>query len=351
MPDLSKIDVIAPNFKKRMSGVTSTVIRLVPLQAKDIGIVTSGPKLPGNIPRVSFWDLVTMSARGPSGFRVWHARRNLEMLVGILLKRVLGKKLRLLFTSAAQRDHSGYTKWLLRQMDYVIATSANSAHYLEVPCDVIRHGVDTSVFCPAEDKQALRASLNLPKDGRLIGCFGRIRPQKGNDIFVDAMLQVLPQHPTAYAVMMGGVADKDQPFLDELKHKARAAGLSDRILFLPEAPDFQITEYFQSLDIYIAPQRWEGFGLTPLEAMSCAVPAIATRVGAFEELVKDRETGRLVDVEDTDAIAAATTALLNDPDRLAAWSQAARTHADKNFNILGEAAAITAVYRDLLAQE
>lgn len=352
MPDLSEIDVIAPNFKKRMSGVSSTVIRLVPIQARSIGIVTSGPKsrLPDDVPQVPFAKLLTMSARGPSGHRVWHARRNSEMLVGIVLKHVLRKKLKLLFTSAAQRDHSGYTKWLLRQMDHVIATSAKSAQYLEVPHHVIHHGIDTDVFHPVPDKSALRASLGLPASGPLIGCFGRIRPQKGNDIFIDAMVRVLPKHPRVVAVMMGGVADKDKAFLDGLKQQAHDAGLADRILFLPEAPDFQITGYFQALDLYIAPQRWEGFGLTPLEAMSCAVPAIATRVGAFEDLIKDGETGRLVDIEDTAAIADATDTVLQDLRLHAQWSAASRSRATEHFSITKEAAAITSVYRDLLSR-
>lgn len=348
MTDLSTIDVIAPNFKKRMSGVTSTVIRLVPLQAREIPIVATGPKLPADMPQVSPWKLLTMSRSGPSGPRVWHARRNSEMLPGILLRSVLGKRLKLLFTSAAQRRHSGYTRWLLRRMDAVIATSAKSGAYLEVPHTVIHHGIDADAFCPASDKAAIRKQLGLPEQGKLIGCFGRIRPQKGNDIFVDAMLEVLPKHPDAIAVMMGGVTDQFQDFVQALKDKVGAAGLSERFLFLPEAVDWEITQYFQSLDIYVAPQRWEGFGLTPLEAMACAVPAVATRVGAFEELIADGETGTLVDIEDTKAIAAATDALLSDPEKLAAQASAARDRAAGHFHINTEARAIIDVYRQLL---
>jgi len=123
--DPADIDVIAPNFKKRMSGVTSTIFRLVPRQASQIAIASAGPNLPGDIPQVPVSALVTMPRSGPSGPRVWHARRNNEMLAGLALKYLLGKRLKLLFTSAAQRDHSGYTKWLLRRMDRLVATSAS----------------------------------------------------------------------------------------------------------------------------------------------------------------------------------------------------------------------------------
>ncbi len=50
--DMSRVLVIAPNFKRRLSGVTSTIIQLVPLQAASIGIATLGPGLPGHLPKV-----------------------------------------------------------------------------------------------------------------------------------------------------------------------------------------------------------------------------------------------------------------------------------------------------------
>ena len=116
MPDLAAIDVIAPNFKRRLSGVTSTVVRLVPLQAEHIAITACAPVVPDHVPNVPWRKLLTMSRRGPNGPRVWHARRNVEMIAGLAL-RALGKDLRLLFTSASQRHHTGLSKALIRRMD------------------------------------------------------------------------------------------------------------------------------------------------------------------------------------------------------------------------------------------
>ena len=111
--DPRTIAVIAPNLKKRYSGVTSTVLRLVPLQCRTIAIASVGPKLPPDIPQIRIRDLFTMPRRR----RVWHARRNTEMLAGLALKHILRQPLRLMFTSAAQRHHSAYTRWLIRRMD------------------------------------------------------------------------------------------------------------------------------------------------------------------------------------------------------------------------------------------
>ncbi|MEM8655382.1 MAG: glycosyltransferase family 4 protein [Pseudomonadota bacterium] len=349
MTDLADIQVIAPNFKRRHSGVTSTVIRLVPLQAQQVAITSCAPDLPPEVPNVPWTRLLTMSRSGPSGSRVWHARRNVEMVGGLALKYLLGKRLKLLFTSAAQRRHKPFTRWLIRQQDALIATSAKSAHYLEREAKVIHHGVDCDQFSPANDKMALRNALDLPQ-GILIGCFGRIRHQKGNDLFIDTMLRVLPQHPNAHALVMGRATSEHQSYLKDLKARVGAAGLSDRIYFRDEVPIEKLADHFRALDLYIAPQRWEGFGLTPLEAMASGAPVIATRVGAFEELIKDGETGHLVDIEDVDAMARHTDGLLSEPERLTAWGKAARAHAAAHFQLQQEADAIIAIYRDLLGQ-
>ncbi|ABF63455.1 glycosyl transferase group 1 [Ruegeria sp. TM1040] len=348
--DLNQIDVIAPNFKKRYSGVTSTVIRLVPIQAREIAICAAAPDLPAEVPQVKPGALWTMARKGPSGARVWHARRNNEMVAGLLLKYLLGKRLKLLFTSAAQRRHTGFTRWLIRRMDAVIATSSRSASYLERNATVIRHGIDCDLFQPVADRAALRRALDLPEDGLLVGCFGRIRPQKGNDLFVKAMIAACRANPEVRGLMMGRATADNAEFLQGLKDEVAAASLSDRILFRDEVAVEDVPRHFQALDLYVAPQRWEGFGLTPLEAMSCGVPAVATRVGAFEELVIPGETGTLCDIEDVDKITADVIALLSDRDRLNEMATAAREHVAGTFRLEGEAAAIIAIYRKLLGQ-
>ena len=147
--DVADVEVVAPNFKRRLSGVTSTIVQLVPLQARTLGIATLGPGLPAGLPAIGWRQLVGLLRR-PRGrpFRIWHARRNVEMIAGVLLRDVLRAPLKLVFTSAAQRNHKPLTKWLIRRMDAVIATNPRSAGFLEVPHTVIMHGVDLEQFHP-----------------------------------------------------------------------------------------------------------------------------------------------------------------------------------------------------------
>lgn len=343
-----EISVIAPNLKTRWSGVTSTVFRLVPLQRSQIGIACTGPKLPRDLPRISFLQLVFMRARTP---RVWHARRNKEMLAGLLLKTLLRKNLKLLFTSAAQREHSRYTRWLIRRMDAVVATSARAGAFLQVPYEVIMHGVDCDRFRPAAHKRDVKDALGLPADHCLIGCFGRIRHQKGTDRFVEIMMRQVKRHPDVTAVITGGTTADNRGFMEDLSGRVTRAGLAGRILFLGEQPDGKVPEYFRAMDIFVAPQRWEGFGLTPLEAMASGVPVVATRAGAFEEMIADGQTGLIVDTEDDAGLEAAIETLISDPERRAAMGLAARPHVLNNFALETEAAALTRIYRRLLDED
>ncbi len=347
-PAPQSLEVIAPNLNRRLSGVTSTIVRLVPVQAEQIGISSFGVGLPGDVPRVSLTQLLTMGWRNKP--RVWHARRNVEMLLGLFLKHVLRHNYKMLFTSASQRKHSTYTKFLINRMDRIIATSNAGAAYLEHEADVVYHGINTESFSPTQNKQALKEKLDLPTE-RLIGCFGRIRHQKGTDAFIDTMIELLPKHPEWKAIILGRATEQHQGFLSEQKKNIADAGLTDSILFSGEVPVDQIAEYYSALDLFIAPQRWEGFGLTPLEAMACGVPVVATTVGAFPEIVTEDKAGYLIPPGDIPAMVKATLKLMENDTRLTEFSKNARAHMEENFDISVEANHLVEIYREMLTAE
>lgn len=346
--DIADTLVIAPNFKKRLSGVTSTIVALVPKQREmGVKIAALAPNgLPDSVPRVRFRDLWKLWRRPTRGqIRVWHARRNTEMLPGIFMRDVFRMPLKLVFTSAAQRNHSGYTKWLIRRMDAVIATSRQAASYLDVAHTITMHGIDTERFFPPAGKSAAKAAIGLNPEKKHIGCFGRIRHQKGTDRFVEAMIAAMPANPAWIAVITGRVTAEHQGFADAMQAKIAAAGLTDRFLFSGEVDD--VRPWYQALDLFAAPQRWEGFGLTPLEAMACGVPVIATPVGAFPDLVAHDVTG-LVTANDDSAYAAAVALLLADDQRRERMAASCRAHIERNFRLEREAGDINAIYDSLV---
>jgi mannosyltransferase len=345
--DISDVEIIAPNFKRRLSGVTSTIVQLIPIQrARGQKIATIGPGLPKSLPYIGYGALLKLWARPKNRRRrVWHARRNIEMLPGLFLRDILRMPIKLLFTSAAQRRHSGWTRFLISKMDAVIATSARSGSFLQVPHTVIQHGIDLNMFHPPAMPADTIAATGLP--GKyLVGCFGRVRHQKGTDLFVRAMVELLPLHPDWTAVVCGRVTTEHRAFADDLEKLVERSGLSERIRFLGEVAD--IKPWYRRLSLYVAPSRNEGFGLTPLEAMASTTAVVASNAGAYEEMVVTDQTGSVVAAGDYEALRDAIRPYLADPAMTARHALNGLDHVHANFAIEREAASIATLYAALL---
>ncbi|MDT3687813.1 MAG: glycosyltransferase family 4 protein [Pseudorhodoplanes sp.] len=342
---LPELDVIIPNLHWRYSGVTATNRMIAPRIAGLLPAAWLGSDAPEGIARLSFRDLLRLWRRQKP--LVWHARRNNEMMAGLLL-RALGWPLTLVFTSAAQRHHTWTTRAMMTRMDAVIATSEASASYLKVPHTIIMHGIDTERYAPAPDRDAEFAQTGLP--GRYgIGCFGRVRAQKGTDVFVKAMCRLLPHYPDFTAVIVGEVTPDQRGFEAKLKAQVNAAGLSQRIRFLGELPIDEVPLWYRRILIYAFTSRNEGFGLTLLEAMASANALVAARAGAAEKVVRDGDTGILVPTGDADALAKALEPLMREPAQAAAMGRRARERVVAEFGANAEAAKIVAFYRRVLA--
>jgi mannosyltransferase len=341
--DTGHLQLVVPNLHRRYSGVTATNRMVAPKLAKMFSAAWLGPNRPDGIARIGFSQLLKLwRRRAPL---IWHARRNNEMIAGVLL-RSLGWPLKLVFTSAAQRHHSWTTRWLIRRMDAIIATSAISASFLKRKATVILHGVDTDRYAPPVDRAAAFAEARLP--GRYaIGCFGRVRAQKGTDVFVQAMCALLPRYPDFTAVVVGAIMPEQQGFANELKRRVEAAGLTSRILMTGELPIEAVPRWYQRLTIYAFTSRNEGFGLTLIEAMSAGSALVASRAGAAELVVEEGVTGILMPPGDVDALVAALEPLMRDPASAAKMGERARARVLEKFSLDAEAAAIAEVYRTL----
>jgi mannosyltransferase len=340
--DFSDIEVVATNFNWRQSGGTTAVAQLVPEQAKTLKIAALGFDLPERVPRMRWRDVPKLFRR-PSHrpFRIYHCRRNIEMMAGLLLRDVLRAPLRLIFNSAGQRRHKPLTRWMLRRMDAVITTSERSGSFLEVPYTVVPHGTDFEHFHPPRDREDDFASTGLP--GKYaIGCTGRIRHQKGTDLFVDAMVRLLPRYPDWTAIITGRTTADQLGFEHQLRSKVAAAGLTERILFLGDVDDIAV--WYRRFTLFVAPSRHEGFGLTPLEAMASETAVVASDAGSFPSMIRAGVNGAIVPAGDGDALVAAIEPYFLKPDLAKEQGRAALEFVHANFSLAAEARGIRAVY-------
>src|SRR5262249_6825618 len=141
-----------------------------------------------------------------------------------------------------------------------------------------------------------------------IGCFGRVRAQKGTDVFVAAMCALLPNYPDFTAVIVGPADER--AFVERLKAQVEAAGLGSRVRFLGELPIAEVPLWHQRMTIYAFTSRNEGFGLTLIEAMAAGAALVASRAGAAETVITDGETGVLVPPGDVAALVGALEPLM-----------------------------------------
>src|SRR4030088_460009 len=338
------LQLIVPNLHRRYSGVTATNRMVAPKLAQLIRAAWLGPDAPGGIARLGVADLAKLWLRRTP--LIWHARRNNEMITGVLL-RSLGWPLKLVFTSAAQRHHTWITRWLVNRMDAIIATNDTSASFLKREATVIPHGIDTDRYAPSTDRAAAFAQAGLP--GRYaIGCFGRVRAQKGSDVFVDAMCRLLPRYPDFTAVMVGAITTEHLAFANDLRKRIEAAGLQSRIVITGELPIEDVQRWYQRLTIYAFTSRNEGFGLTLIEAMSVGAALVASRAGAAELVVEDGVTGVLTPPGDVDALVAALEPLMRDPAAAIAMGIRAQARGLAKFSLDTKANRIAEVYRALV---
>ena len=347
MKKFEEIEVIIPNLNKRFSGIMGSVVAVVPYQTKDVCFAQIGYRIPINVPRIGWLELLRLTAKPLSDGRprIFHSRRNLEMLAGVILKYILRRKIHLLHTSAAQRAHTAWTCFLFRQMDTLIATSVRTATFLpRTPDFVITHGVDIEKYHPPEDRLSeWKQSIANGKYG--IGIFGRVRPQKGVQEYVDALCEVLPRHPNFTAIIVGETTPQFFRFEASLKDKIKKFGLEKQFLWLGKLPMEEVPKWFRRVSIVATVSRNEGFGLTCLEAMASGAAVIGTMTGAFDTLIRDGVDGFVIPCNDTAALAGAFEKLLSSPEITAQMGKFARQRVCDFYTIQKEAAAINNAYR------
>ena len=174
---------------------------------------------------------------------------------------------------------------------------------------------------------------------------GRLDPQKGFGVAIEALARVRDTHPHARLVIAGGGLDEEP-----LRKKCAAHRLTDHVTFLGVVSRDDVAAQISDASAAVVPSLTiEGFGLVALEAGQLGRPVIATAVGGLPEIVRDGENGVLVPPGDPDALAAAMIGLLDDPQRSSAMGERARAIAAE-FDFATCVDQYDALYRELEAR-
>jgi glycosyltransferase involved in cell wall biosynthesis len=199
----------------------------------------------------------------------------------------------------------------------------------------IPNGVDLERFRPAtaDEKQKLRARLGLDGGPLVVQC-GRQVPEKRIDLLLDVWPRVRERVPGASLVLVGS-----GPCEAELRARAR-----EGVRLVGEVDD--VADHLRAADVFALPSRAEGLSNAILEAMAAGLAVVATAVGGALDVIDDGESGRLVPIDDADALVAGLVEAL-EPTRGAALGGAAREKMVKHYALDRVADRLTRLYEDV----
>lgn len=348
------IELILGNSNKRFSGVTSTMLQVLPHQQKLMQLTVLGRHhLDKGTPHLSFSGARKLCRTTlPDGRkRVFHARRNDEMIQALLLKKMFGAKILPVFTSTAQRQHSKFTRWLMTQMSGIITTCSAAGSFLEKPADItIPHGIDLKTYFPTDNKAQAWKELNLPGEYG-IGIFGRIRHQKGLDILIDAIIPLLKANSAPTIVIVGETTPSHQDYLDQQLVKLEKEGLKDRVVVLGKRPFSEIPRLFRAMTLIAALSRNEGYGLTAPEAMASGTAVLASEAGAWKDVVRNGLDGIVVPCGDINATRHALNQLLANTNKMLEMGKEGHQRIKDTYTIEQEAEALCNYFKGLQEQD
>ena len=257
------------------------------------------------------------------------------------------------FVAEQVRPAGFAARWAFGASDAVTACSGDLADRAvrlgaaTARTSVVPYGVNADQFRPVDDatRATVRAWYGLPAETPLLLCAGRLVYKKGFAVAVDAFARIAGAHPAARLVIAG-----DGPLDSDLRAQAARLGIGDRVIFAGRVDRTRHPLLVGACDLYLLPSvhdhrgNVDGLPNALLDALAAGCAVIASDVAGVGLAVRDGETGVLVPEQQADALAAAITALLNDPARRVRLGAVARADVTTRLTWARTAATFEQVY-------
>jgi len=269
------------------------------------------PRLPERLRNLLTCSLTLRSVLRQGGVDLLHAHETAPALVARLAS--VGMKIPIVYTYHGSVPERVPEVGLVARMtaDCVITPSHTTAKALHergrVPerrLRVIGLGIEQAASVDEQRVDALRDELLGAEGRRLVVMVARLSAQKGIDIFIRAVREIVAVDPSIrFAVVGGG------PLEQEARAWAEQAGVNSYVRFIGHSGEPHV--YMRAGDLFLLTSRWEALPITIAEAFRQGLPVIATDCGGVKELV-DEHVGRVVPVGDEPAIVKAVLDICRD---------------------------------------
>lgn len=227
---------------------------------------------------------------------------------------------------------------ILKNGDYFLSISSAVTKEL-ISCGVPEKqiidfacGVDTRTFKPLDSsqKRAIRKRLNIP-NAVIFTYTGRLAKGKGLNILVKVWEKVVQTQKNLHLLLIGSGQGYSLDCEQELKKMTADRNLERSISFVGKVEN--VNEYLQASDCFVFPTEYEALGNSLLEAMSCGLPCIASRVGGIVDIITHNVNGLLVENGDEEQLLTAIETIVTNKDMADSLGRQARITAIEKFNI------------------
>jgi L-malate glycosyltransferase len=203
----------------------------------------------------------------------------------------------------------------------------------------IHNFVDESIYHKREVK-GLKEDYHISPTEKVIVHISNFREVKRVPDVIRAFAKINEKIPSKLLLIGEG---PEMPIVSQI---VKELGIGNSVLFLGRKEN--VAEILSIADLALLLSSKESFGLILLEAAACGVPSIGTRIGGIPEVIRDGETGYLVDIGDVDDVAKKAIELLSDPELCSEFSRAALEVAHKDFLSSHIVEQYEKVYEDVL---
>ncbi|MCM2267372.1 MAG: glycosyltransferase family 4 protein [Elusimicrobiales bacterium] len=185
-----------------------------------------------------------------------------------------------------------------------------------------------------------RVEFGIAEGEKVVCCLARLARQKGQDVLIKAAA-LLVKRGLRICVLLAG----DGEDLPALRSLTAGLGVEKEIRFLGRRGDAQ--DVLAASDVYAAPSRWEGLGLSLGEAMLAGLPCVGTAIPGHADILKDGVTGLTVPAEDSGALADGISRLIDDVPLAAGLSKKAGELIRADFTVESMAGKYEKIYLEI----
>lgn len=238
-------------------------------------------------------------------------------------------------------------RWALRRMRRVMAVSRDLRDEVvsfgvdPQRCILIENGIDTEHYRRTKSRDAAKSAIGVPADSFLLCAIGRLMPEKGFDVLIQAAAKLCREFPNVRLQIAG-----EGPERRRLEAIINEIDVGGRIGLIGHRSD--VRDLLEASDVFVLSSHREAFPNVVLEAMAMETPVVASRIAGIPEMIFDRETGLLFESEDIAELAAAVRTMIESELLRSRLTFAARSLVEARFTFSERMRKEFAVYDELL---